>query len=255
MKNKKLLPGLIAILFLAMLVPITNAEEITIERHQEIVMPCPVGQKIMLAFTLGNETEFAFDNFTITEFNLNISSSSLLDVEISEAIIGADLNTSYLSIWQGQGVSCELTEDDLYSGDEVIGASYFNWTYTNSTHEFREYRYYIILVPYFLIEIENIGHETTYVSIDGSMTVETYGDRENTIEIYPRSNIIIETTTPNTIPIITNTDPINTTEPVPTKEYFRIEKVWFEKLLLGIIMITAAVTALVMIGIQSRMST
>lgn len=243
MNRKQLLLGMIVILFLV-LPAATTAKDV--HREYDTDMFCPKGAKTLGGISMYNSTDYAFDNYTVSDFSLNISADSLLDVRISKRYNYSDyVNYTWYDLWRGQSFTYALTEADLFSEDEVYYPETYKWTSSNSTHTVTGYGYYIIF-RYLMLEIENIGDTDSWISISQSMTVETHGDRENTVNVtvrQPGNNYF--SFPPGESSIIDDLD----------EAYYYIEASKFNSIIIGTAVLSGTLCALAMLAIQSKYAT
>lgn len=238
MNRKQLLFGMIVILFLVL--PATTTAK-DVHREYDARIFCPMGARTIRAISMFNSTDYAFDNYTVSDFSLNIVADSLLDVRISKQHNYSDyVNHTFYELWRGQSYSYALTEADLFSADEVYYPDTYKWTSSNATHTTTGYNYYISF-PSLLLEIENIGDTDSWVCINQSMTVETHGDRENTV------NVTVRQTSDNYY-WFSPGDPSD-------ESYYYIEASKFNNTIIAAIVLGGALSALAMLAIQSKYAT
>lgn len=240
MTKKLVIIGFFVILLMAL--PLTTtAQEIVNVRDG--VMHCPAGNRILQAWSMYADVDYAFDNFTVTDYEMNISADSMLDISILSRY---DSNLYVASSWTEalnmQTESCSITEEDMPYGDTVFNMSRgISWL-RNSTHEITAFRYQIILPP-ILLDIKNIGASDTDIVMNLSMAVETLGDRESVENVTLRS----VTTSPYTYPPVD----INQTT-TPYTRYYLWSVEMMNQVLFATIVLSSAITALIVIIIMSR---
>lgn len=212
----------------------TTAQEIT--NGSDYVIECPVGHRAFFALQIWESVDFAYDNFTISELNLNISSNSLLNVRVSKSVRLSGWNYTFVEVWQGQAIQYNITVDDLYEEQEVFNSSRWGSVQTNSTHRIETWRYHCT-IPYFMVEVENIGSVDALVLVEKSYIIETLGDREIEVNVTLRE------------PYITTYPPVYTTNTTPV---LLIEVVRFEVIMIGVLVIGGCIGAIVGLLIRKR---
>lgn len=180
MKNKYFIFLLILMLF--SLPVLISADTYNKNTSDELV--CPIGEWIIFsAPVFSQRVEYGFDNFTITNFNMSITANTLLHVRISEITSLLTLKDVYV----GDGFSFIFNASDLFKNITYISQTNV-YICSNQTGDFTENVYYA-RVPYFLIEIENIGTVDAIITFSYYLEIETSGYWEAEITVDKRDGI------------------------------------------------------------------
>jgi len=192
MKNKYFIFLLILMLFS---LPVLASADVYSKTTSE-ELNCPAGERILFSEPVFSQrVEYGFDNFTITNFNMLITANTLLHVRISEITSLLTLKDVYV----GDGFSFIFNVSDLFKNITYISQTNV-YICSNQTGDFTENVYYA-RVPYFLIEIENIGIIDAIITFSYYLEIETSGYWEAEITVDKRDGIAY-------IPDPTNTNKI-----------------------------------------------
>ncbi|MHA1288808.1 MAG: hypothetical protein ACTSPB_15550 [Candidatus Thorarchaeota archaeon] len=219
MSKKLILFGIFVILVLA--IPATSAQEIT--KSFDYTFECPVNNTVTNGIYFYNSTDYAFDNFTLSYVDIEISSNAYLLINIYEQVRGTDYNLSWYPVFTGVTNYCRLDVFDLGLDDEVFNATKHPYWSRSSTQEINGTTYSVIL-PYYLLELENVDSINAVIQVDYTIAVETHGDREAEVIITPRNS------TGYFFP--------------PIDDYFYLENSQVQSLVIGLLLTAVALDAL-----------
>ena len=232
--KKLVLLGILAILVFS--IPATSAQEIT--REGSLVLECPSNNKVFTGLYFYNNTDYAFDNFTVSYLSLVISADAALEIHIYSQAGGTGYNTSWHLVLDAVTHYCEVDIFDLQLDDEVFNATTYPFWSRDSTQEISGLTYSVVF-PYFLIEIENIDSVDAVVHIDYLMMVETHGDREVELIITPRNTTEYSYLTP--------VEWVDDGDPYPSELYWILDLNELQTLSLVFLTLGGCIGALVML--------
>lgn len=183
---------LVALLILALVLPVVADEPHAVHRGFDMTSEIPVGNWTLIYSWCYLYADFGFDNATIDALNLELNTSQTVNVSVSRRIGARAYSTIYHA--QVNDSVLRLNKSDLLLDDWIGVPTRSNYSSYNSTHLVKNTQY-ILHGPDFVIRIENVGSELAVVNWKSEYTFLCHGTREAESYVFPAGTNWTNTTT------------------------------------------------------------